>query len=111
MKPTSPLPERPARRLKDSAERPTRSRFYWSAASAFIWAPLLPVTLFYAGEIAGPAGKLIAPLYAVSGLVSPLLLVAAMFVLLTSERRTRWLFALLTAGAMLLELFVFAWMQ
>ena len=114
MKPISPFPDGVAKRPDDlpgHAEENAGVRFYRTAAWAFVWAPLLPVALFYMAEFAGPLGKLLSPLCVVSALASPVLLIAAIVIVLTSKRRSRWLFAPLNAGALLFELFVFGWMQ
>lgn len=87
------------------------ARLYTIAAWAFVWAPLLPVVFFYTAEFMGPLRKFVAPLCVVSAFASPVLLIAAVYIVVRSKRRSRWLFGPLTLGALLFELFVFAWMQ
>lgn len=113
VKPINPFPDDLAKLAGSPPRTDDRvvSRFYWTAAWAFVWAPLLPVTLFYVAEFAGPLRMLVSPLCLLSAFASPVILIAAIVVVLTSKMKSRWLFAPLMVGALLLEISVFWWMR
>jgi hypothetical protein len=78
-------------------------RYYAYAAWAFVWSPLLLITMFYVGDAWAHMLPILRPLFVVAVFANPLALLVSLVVLFASSRKSRWLFVTLDVVVLSLE--------
>ena len=81
-------------------------RYYAYAAWAFVWSPVLLLTMFYVGDAWANMLPILKPLFVVSVFANPIALLDSLVVLFASSRKSRWLFITLDVAVLSLECFV-----